>query len=1002
MFGTVSSASGDKRAGAKGGMGIVRLIIVVSAAVAVLLGVCAAALFIFRIPVAEWALERVLSAKVDGEADVEISALTLDGLSATRLAVKPSQGPASALTGVRVDYNLSQVLRARSADAVSVEAITIEGGRVAVALEEDGVSVFGIALGRNSSGDRRKSNFTPPRLQINDMELAIASPAGEAIALIDGVFDPETGGAVSTTVTAGALTVSAVRLADAAIDAEIVLEKDGRATVAGRAAGAISVAGFSVDDVAFGFAGEAENWRRVIAGDGLGPVRFVATPTDFTVAFEPNDETEDGAVDGDITRTASFLEAARGEGPVSVQAAGALSLHADAAGIRFSVAPALTLQTEPLRAVAQQTLAQGATLTLSGIDNRPVFENGEDVQTAIGFAARLQLDTDGPSAGLEIDADKLSEDAWALTASATFDAQRLFGVDLGAGALSISGETQGTSFDGALKLAAGVREAKISRMAIKDADLLLAAPITGSADDKLVTIGPSCLTAPRGRFSLDALNMDGSLSDGSICADDAPIARLSFANNIDLSVNGVLSAKKATYRFGQTRMRGAPPVFDFDLSYAPTDHRTNLTASYTGGAVVINETVIFSDARGSFIGSLDGPSLGAEFDVTRARVSLAGPQPLAHPVFASAKARLKDRDFSFSGDFRTRGGEKLGRAEGAHAVDAGRGSMTVNTDRLVFVPGGLQPDQLTPLLRGVVSEATGESEAVFNLAWGGGRLTSSGEATFTDVSFRGPGLAVSRTSGVNGTVRFSNLAPITTEGEQTITVDGVDLDALKLTGGAGRFSLPGDNTVRIVEAAFPWFGGTIGAYDTTTPLNGERVETRLEAANVDLSQLFAYLSVDGLSGEGVVEGVLPIIIEDGKARIEGGVLSAVGPGVLKYSGKAGEAAAQSSAEAALAFNVLRDLRYELLEASINGPLDGDIDVGVRFEGVSTVPFEGVSEPVPTPVIYRMNIKAPFLELVRQGRVSTDVSLQYQELRRALEEGVDNYGENSDGEGLSNP
>ncbi|HNS87944.1 MAG TPA: YdbH domain-containing protein, partial [Parvularculaceae bacterium] len=215
----------------------------------------------------------------------------------------------------------------------------------------------------------------------------------------------------------------------------------------------------------------------------------------------------------------------------------------------------------------------------------------------------------------------------------------------------------------------------------------------------------------------------------------------------------------------------------------------------------------------------------------------------------------------------------------------------------------------------------------------------------------------------------------------------IDLDALKLENGAMRFRAPGDNTIEIIEAEFPWFGGTIGAYESKIVVEG-RSETTLQIDDVSLAGLLDYIKVEGLSGEGAIEGVLPLSIEGGKARINKGIVSSKGPGVIRYRGKATDAASQSNEQSALAFEILRELRFEKLSSIIDGPLDGAIDFNILFEGRSNIPVRtgDKTQRVDSPVKYRITINAPLLSLIEQAILSTDVKLQTNRARRTEEEG----------------
>ncbi|MBY0423921.1 MAG: YdbH domain-containing protein, partial [Parvularculaceae bacterium] len=91
-------------------------------------------------------------------------------------------------------------------------------------------------------------------------------------------------------------------------------------------------------------------------------------------------------------------------------------------------------------------------------------------------------------------------------------------------------------------------------------------------------------------------------------------------------------------------------------------------------------------------------------------------------------------------------------------------------------------------------------------------------------------------------------------------------------------------------------------------------------------------------------------------------------------------------QAKLAFALLRNLRFTTLGAKINGPLDGDLDFDLVFEGSNDVTVN--NRQVTSPVLYRIRLQAPLLALFEQARVSTDYRLQLERAGVVPKAGVD--------------
>ncbi|MEL6508136.1 MAG: YdbH domain-containing protein, partial [Pseudomonadota bacterium] len=110
-------------------------------------------------------------------------------------------------------------------------------------------------------------------------------------------------------------------------------------------------------------------------------------------------------------------------------------------------------------------------------------------------------------------------------------------------------------------------------------------------------------------------------------------------------------------------------------------------------------------------------------------------------------------------------------------------------------------------------------------------------------------------------------------------------------------------------------------------------------------------------------GALPIIVEEGRIRVENAVLRATRPGVIRFDSQVTNEIAKASDETQFAFDILRELTFDTFEATINGALDGQLTVGLVFEGTNAVTIN--NERVPAPVIYRITLEGPLPSLISQ-------------------------------------
>lgn len=206
---------------------------------------------------------------------------------------------------------------------------------------------------------------------------------------------------------------------------------------------------------------------------------------------------------------------------------------------------------------------------------------------------------------------------------------------------------------------------------------------------------------------------------------------------------------------------------------------------------------------------------------------------------------------------------------------------------------------------------------------------------------------------------------------------------VKLSDGGWRVEAD-QVTVRFADVGFP--ARNVGFSLALTPsaallsdvrgktLGGEFVIDRLAydiergtaaflvtATGIDLAEVLA-LEGESVTGNGILDGQLPIEIIAGGARIDGGRFVARAPGgVLRYpdAGKAADALGTQGVGFALA--PLVDFRYEVLDAHVDLEPNGDLLLGVRLEGRSP-DFE-------RPYHYNLNISESVPALLKSLRVS---------------------------------
>lgn len=930
------------------------------AALALVFVLAAVGLFLLRGAIVETAATRALKGSGFDRPQASLKSLSLSRATLGEISAGGPDKPLK-ITDATLEFDAVALLLRGRARSLRIGAVEVQAR-----LGDNGAVEF--------TGYRPPpaSGRPPPldRVSVGAARIALATPQGPALITLSGDIDLAAGGEVIAEAAAARAGVEGATFSNARARLAFALKEDGAIDGTGEAAFDIATPLGAAAGAAIGLSVQAADWR--------GYVRGAAAPLEGRARADIRSTSLDAA---SAPALAAF---AQGDRPalrmLTISGALAADFSAGATSLAFD-GGALRLRSDA-----------GDLITLTA-GSGPLF-----ARNAQGRSASVKLVAEGRAHGeATLDARAGANGPWTVKARAALRDQALFDYKFQTIEARFDGLADGRRVEGALLADAFIARGAIGSLVFVDAPTRLSTRLSIDLAGKSARADlaeGACAAIDAARMRLVGQEARLGLEAARLCAKDgAPLVAASWSGPFEMTVASAAAARKADYTLGQTTLKGAPPTVAFAARYRPTMARTDIEGGFAGGDMALNDALRLTRGRGAFTALIEGVAMSVDAkldEVVVAQIPPAKPpgaEPIAAPVRADGGLRLARDVATFAFNVRTLRGAPLGKGEGRHDVKSGKGSARFNAGDLLFRRGALQPDDIALPLKGVVSDTSGAATGAIDFAWEPGAAASSADFLFAGVSFNGPTLAVTRTEGVSGELALESLAPLKSRGVQTLSIDRVDLDALKLEKGAVEFELPGDETVRIVKAEFPWFGGRIGAYGTSAPLTGGSATTRLEIAEVDLSALLAFLEVEGLSGEGVVEGVLPISFSGGKARIEKGVLSATGPGVVRYESKSTDAAASQSAGAELAFEILRELRFTTLTAEVDGPLDGELDFKILFEGFSDLPVNagGARRKVESPVIYRINIEAPLLALIDQARITTDYELLRDRALKSIEE-----------------
>ncbi|MGH6920476.1 MAG: intermembrane phospholipid transport protein YdbH family protein [Geminicoccaceae bacterium] len=355
------------------------------------------------------------------------------------------------------------------------------------------------------------------------------------------------------------------------------------------------------------------------------------------------------------------------------------------------------------------------------------------------------------------------------------------------------------------------------------------------------------------------------------------------------------------------------------------------------------------------------------------RISHAGRPAWFAPMALQARLAPGAENLGFEATL-TRIGGGLALEVRGNSQAAGAGRAAVELAPVTFGPG-LQPKDLAPIAAGLVSDVSGEVALNGDVAWSTAGITSDLAILVDQVGLSsGP----ARLEQVNGVVRLDGLWPPTTPPGQQLAIGLLDL-GLPLTAGTATFQLTDGPRLEVEQLEWRLAGGIARAepFSLGSPLEGLNVTLRAE--QLDLGQLLALTRMEGLSGEGSLDGVLPVRLSQGAAVVDGGELAATGPGVLRYASGSAPAALQAGGQGVdLLLQALENFHYEALKITLDGRTDAAMDIDLHLAGANPDLYDG------HPVEFNLDLEGELANILRQGVASWQIPERIRERMQGFE------------------
>lgn len=329
-------------------------------------------------------------------------------------------------------------------------------------------------------------------------------------------------------------------------------------------------------------------------------------------------------------------------------------------------------------------------------------------------------------------------------------------------------------------------------------------------------------------------------------------------------------------------------------------------------------------------------------------------------------------DYDIRGTLASASGQKFGDYTARIGRDFERGTATLAVPKTLFERGG-KFDAASLGFLAPVTDLSGTIGLQAKTTWSGERRTDSASAILEDVSLAFGDVSV---AGMTMTLDLAGLSPPRSEKQSQITVKSI-MAGLPLTDLTADFELPGDGTLTVSEGTVDVAGGRITLASAVLPIDGRQGAFSLGVQKIDMGQLAAQAKVDGLSVSGTLTGTLPLRSDPSGYHFVQGVLRADGPGRLAYKPASPPEALAQNQGGALLLEALSNFTYDRLAVTLNGPVTGEISLGVALAGKNPDLYGGY------PFEFNLGVSGQLTQILRQGLVAYGVPA---DLERQIREG----------------
>ncbi len=283
-------------------------------------------------------------------------------------------------------------------------------------------------------------------------------------------------------------------------------------------------------------------------------------------------------------------------------------------------------------------------------------------------------------------------------------------------------------------------------------------------------------------------------------------------------------------------------------------------------------------------------------------------------------------------------GKQYLKLAAVHGLDTGEGNLKLDITPLTFSPGALQPVALFPELA-MLESVSGSASTSSHVSWLKQGITSGAEMNLQNLSFTQNGTTI---SGLSATLQLTDLLSPKSPPQQKITIQRIDPGVL-MENMEIIYKIQGTDSAQLVidKARLSMIGGTLSTGPTVVDPLSSSTNVVFQVADLDLEALFKLIDVEGLAGDGRLDGSIPMTLTDDSVSIQDGVLAAKKPGILRLkSEKVSKLLAGSAEDVDLLLQALTEFHYTELIFTLNNSASNDLLTTLSLLGNNPNVLEG--------------------------------------------------------------